>query len=777
MTRTPFIYLCSKPAFVVSIFFCLMQNAFSQQVNIIPYPQSIEKASGEFTITNSTKIVYDSPVSDELKVALAPLILKLQTAAGITLKNVSKRPRKNFIAIEITSRIPRPEGYRLNISPQSIKIEAATTTGVFYAVQSILQLLPVEIESPNLVSNIQLKIPAMVINDAPAFGYRGLMMDVARHYMPYSFLQKLIDLMAMQKMNTLHLHLTDSQGWRFESKKYPKLNSIGAYRKGTPLNYTYDYASMPMDTLYGGYYTQQQLKNLVAYAATRFITIIPEIEMPAHSKSALAAYPQFACLDSTGKAFPYPAQIQDEYCTKDSTFIFLTDILSEVMDVFPSKYIHIAGDEASKVNWKKCPICLKRMKDEHLTSVDELQSYFIKRIEKFVNSKGRSIIGWDEILQGGLAPNATVMSWTGEEGGITAAKMGHKVIMTPGDYCYFDHYQSTDPAEPPAIGGLVTLSTVYNYHPVPAGLTDEQAKLITGAQGNLWTEFVPTPSHAEYMFFPRSIALAEATWNTTKQPYDEFIKRLLPYLKRLDLHNVNYSRHMFDIKMTTAADPLSHQLTAQVDGVPPGFDVYYTSDGSRPGAKAFKYAGPVKITGNEQLNIGVIYNGQLVDAVQKTFTKNIATGKPAILKTPPGSDYNKGGAHAWNNGIMGSDNRYNDDEWLGWNGQDFEGTIDLGASQPINTVTTRFFNKPSDWVYMSVWVSVSVSDDGTNFKEVARRTDLQSDKDGVQTLSFAMWAINARYLKITAKCYGPIEKGKPGEGNAGWLFVDEVKVE
>ncbi|HZY37167.1 MAG TPA: family 20 glycosylhydrolase [Mucilaginibacter sp.] len=770
-------YQCSKVALAILICFCLVQNTFSQQVNIIPYPQSVEKANGEFTITNTTKIVYDQADNKELTVALTPLVLKLQKAGGINLESALQKPRKNFIEIELTSRVPLSEGYHLNIGRKSVKIEAATPAGVFYAVQSLLQLLPVEIESPTIVKNISLKVPAMVIDDAPAFGYRGLMLDVARHYMPYNFLEKMIDLMAMQKMNRLHLHLTDSQGWRFESKKYPKLNTIGAFRKGTAINYSYDYASMPKDTLYGGYYTQEQLKKLVAYAATRFITIIPEIEMPAHSRSALAAYPQFACLDSTGRAFPYPAQIQDEYCTKDSTFIFLTDILGEVMEVFPSHYIHIAGDEASKVNWRTCPICQKRMKDEGLKSVDELQSYFIKRIERFVNSKGRDIIGWDEILEGGLAPNATVMSWTGERGGIDAAKMGHKVIMTPGDYCYLDHYQSTDPAEPLAIGDLLTLPTVYSYHPIPAGLTEEQARLITGAQGNLWTEFVPTASHAEYMFFPRSLALAEDTWTTTKQPYDQFISRLLPYLKRLDLHNVNYSRHMFEIKMTTAADPVSHQLNAEVSGIPAGFDVYYTIDGTRPTAKSLKYDGTIKISGNEHLYVGVIYDDQLVDAVQKVFTKNKATGKPSFLKTPPSKDYNKGGEHAWNNGIMGSDTRYDDGEWLGWNGQDFEGTIDLGASQLINTVTTRFFNKPSDWVYMPEWVSISVSDNGTDFKEIVRRTDLQNDKDGVQALSFAMWAVNARYLRINAKCLNPIEKGKPGEGNPGWLFVDEVKVE
>jgi len=770
-------YQRNKAALMALIFFCLIQNAFSQQVNIIPYPKSVEKANGEFSITSSTKIVYDQADNNELTVALAPLILKLQRAGGINLKSALQKPRKNFIEVELTSRVAQSEGYYLNIDPKSIKIEAATPAGVFYAVQSLLQLLPVEIESPTIIKNISLNIPAMVIDDAPALGYRGLMLDVARHYMPYDFLEKMIDLMAMQKMNTLHLHLTDSQGWRFESKKYPKLNTIGAFRKGTAINYSYDYVSMPKDTLYGGYYTQEQLKKLVAYAATRFITIIPEIEMPAHSRSALAAYPQFACLDSAGKAFPYPAQIQDEYCTKDSTFIFLTDILSEVMEVFPSHYIHIGGDEASKVNWAKCPICQKRMKDEGLKTVDELQSYFIKRIEKFVNSKGRDIIGWDEILQGGLAPNATVMSWTGEQGGIDAAKQGHKVIMTPGDYCYLDHYQSTDPSEPIAIGDLLTLPTVYGYHPIPAGLNEEQARLITGAQGNLWTEFVPTPAHAEYMYFPRSLALAEDTWTNAKQPYDEFISRLLPYLKRLDLHNVNYSRHMFEIKMITTADPVSHQLTATVSGIPAGFDIYYTTDGTRPTAKSLKYNGEIKISGNEHLYIGVVYNDQLVDAIQKVFTQNKATGKTSYLKTPPSKDYNKSGEHGWNNGIMGSDTRYDDGEWLGWNGPDFEGTIDLGASQPINTVTTRFFNKPNDWVYMPEWVSISISDDGTNFKEVARRTDLQNDKDGVQTLSFAMWAVNARYIRINAKCVNPIEKGKQGEGNAGWLFVDEVKVE
>ncbi len=730
---------------------------------------------GEFVITKATRIIYNQQ-DKELAVAISPLVLKFQEAAGIKLKTTGKL-RTHDILVRLTDNITQPEGYHMEISPNSIKIEAGTPTGVFYAVQSLLQLLPTEIESPILVKNVQWKAQAVVIDDAPAFAYRGLMLDVARHFMPYNFLEKMVDLMAMQKMNTLHLHLTDSQGWRFESKKYPKLNTIGAYRKGTAFNTTYDYASRPNDTLYGGYYTQDQLRKLVAYAQSKFITIIPEIEMPAHASAALAAYPEFACLDSTGKAFPYPSQIQNEFCTKDSTFIFLTDILTEVMDVFPSKYIHIAGDEASKENWRKCPICLQRMKDEHLNSVDELQSYFVKRIEKFVNEKGRRIIGWDEILEGGLAPNATVMSWRGEQGGIDAAKLGHQVIMTPGDYCYFDHYQSADSSEPPAFEGLTTLATVYGYHPVPDGLTPEQAKLIIGTQGNLWTESVPTPEHAEYMYFPRAIALAEVAWTVNKQPYDQFLSRLLSYINRLDYYHVNYSRHMFDIQMTTSVDSVTKLVRAQLAGIPNGYDVYYTTDGSHPTVNSLKYTGPITITKDAEINAGVIYKGILVDEVNKTFTINKATGHPSPLVTPANKSYNKGGEHAWNNGILGSDSRFNDGEWLGWSGQDFDGTIDLGTPQYMDTITTRFFNKPSDWVYMPQWVSISVSNNGVDFKEVARQADLQTNKDGSHTLKMGLGHITARYVKVVAKCDGLIPKGSPGEGNQAWLFVDEVKVE
>ena len=758
------------------IFVCPFVAKSQNKLNIIPWPQRVVQGEGFFSFKNNTAIVFNQK-DKSIAIAISPLLTKLKSAAGINLKVSSKPVQDNSVTVNINNKITAAEGYELKVTTDKINIAAKNPAGVFYAIQSLLQLLPVEIESNQQVKNIDWKVPVVSIADAPAFSYRGLMLDVARHYMPYDYIKKLIDLMAMQKMNTLHLHLTDSQGWRFESKKYPKLNSMGAYRKGTPFNTTYDYASRPDDTLYGGYYTQEQLKELVRYASKQYVTIIPEIEMPAHSKSALAAYPNLACLDSTGAPFAYPSQVQDEYCTKDETFTFLTDILTEVMEVFPSKNIHIAGDEAGKANWRKCPLCQKRMKEEKLTSVEELQSYFIKRIEKFVNQKARTVIGWDEILEGGLAPNAIVMSWRGEQGGIEAAKQNHQVVMTPGNYCYFDHYQSEDASEPAAFGGLTTLSKVFSYQPIPSELTEAQGKLVMGAQGNLWTESVPTAQHSEYMYFPRAVALAEVTWSSNRQPYAHFLNRLLSYLQRLDYHNVNYSRHLFEIKIKTAIDAGTNQLMANVEGVPNGFNVFYTTDGSTPTVNSMAYTKPVAVENKNILTVGVIYKGLLVDKAQKYFTMNKATGRPSTVKAPADKSYNSGGEHAWNNGILGNDGRFNDDEWLGWSGQDFEGTIDLQKPTAINKVSARFFNKPNSWVYIPSAVTIFTSDDGVNFKELASKNNFDILKDGVQKTSFETGTVTARYLKIIAKNYGAIPTGNPGEGSPAWLFADEVTVE
>jgi hexosaminidase len=764
--------------------------AAQNDTRIIPLPASVTTGKGNFRFSSSTTLAFKKK-DEALQTALSPLIIKCRQAAGIDLLANKPGPERrrpslikdlpanksSIIEVKIDKTISEPEGYHLIIQPEKISLSAATPVGIFYGVQSLLQLLPDAIEEISLQQGIDWTVPCVTIIDAPRFPYRGIMLDVARHYMPPEFIIKLIDLLAMQKMNRLHLHLTDSQGWRFESKKYPKLTQIGAWRKGTPLNTTYDYDSRPADSLYGGFYTQDQLRVLVQYAATRFITIIPEIEMPAHSKSALAAYPEYACLDSTGKPFAYPAQIQDEYCTKDETFTFLTDILSEVMDVFPSTYIHVAGDEASKVNWRTCPICQKRMKEEGLKNVEQLQSYFITRIEKFVNSRGRSIIGWDEILQGGLAPNATVMSWTGIEGGIKAAQQHHTVIMTPGDYCYLDHYQSDAPGEPVAFGGLTTLSKTYSYDPIPKELTEEEAKYILGAQGNLWTEYVPTPAKAEYMIFPRAIALAEVDWTPqASRNYDHFVARLVQYIKRLDIYKVNYSRHLFDIRLDSRLNNAGETIVS-LSGVSGKYQIHYTVDGSLPTSHSPLYTTPFIIRQSCTLTAAVLADNDILDQLKKSFVLHKATAKKVTLLTPPSKYYNKGGDAAWVNGSLGNDERYNDDDWLGWEGQAFDGTIDFGTETLVSSLHTRFFHKPSAWIWMPRQLTVQVSADGVHFTTVATTNIAVPTQDGAIPVAINWPAASTRWLRIIADPYGLIPSGNTGEGHDAWLFVDEMIVD
>ena len=541
------------------------------------------------------------------------------------------------------------------------------------------------------------------------------------------------------------------------------------------MNTTYDYNSRPADSLYGGYYTQDELKELVKYAAVKFITIIPEIEMPAHAEAALASYPGLACLDSNGNAFPYPQKIQNEFCTKDETFTFLDDILEEVMDVFPSKYIHIAGDEASKENWKKCKYDLQRMQDEKLNNVDELQSYFIKRIEKFVNSKGRSIIGWDEILQGGLAPNATVMSWTGIDGGIKAAREHHNVIMTPEEFCYLDRYQSDAPGEQVAFCCMVTLPKVYSYDPVPAELKDDEKKYIQGAQGNLWTEYIPTPAKAEYMIFPRAAALSEVDWTEpSHKNYEAFTERLIHYLQRLNIYHVNYSKHLFDIKLSTLL--INNNIYAAVGGVSKKYIIHYTLDGTIPTEQSPVYTNPVRVQKSETIIAAVLQNGMVLDQLKKSFYLHKAVGKSITLQTAPDKAYNKGGNNAWVNGCLGNDEQFSDDEWLGWEGKFFEGTIDFGTATTTDSLQTRFFQKSNSWVWVAKKVTVQTSEDGKNFTTIAEKNVSIPLHDGAAPFSISWKKNTSRYLKIIAEPMGKIPAGNTGAGDDAWLFVDEMSV-
>jgi len=512
---------------------------------IIPQPQKVILGNSYFVFSSNTVIVYEN--NETLKQQANLFSRNIEDAFGVkvgtfVIDSENSKTDKIIIRISEGKLNLGNEGYHLDISKKRIVIEANSVKGTYYGIQSLFQLLLLNADLQYSTTS-EINIPTMEIADEPRFAYRGMHLDVGRHIFPPEFVKEYIDLLAYYKFNTFHWHLTEDQGWRIEIKKYPKLTEVGAWRKETLIGHggktPYKYDGKP----YGGYYTQDEIRDIVAYAALRQITIIPEIEMPGHSLAALAAYPELGCTGGPYEVATRWGVFQDIYCTNDTTFEFLENVLLEVMELFPSKYIHIGGDEAPKARWKECPTCQATMAREGLKDEHELQSYFIQRIEKFLNSHGRSIIGWDEILEGGLAPNATVMSWRGTDGGIAAAQQGHDAIMTPGSHCYFDHYQSKLSTEPLAIGGYLPLEKVYSYEPVPELLNDKDILRILGAQGNVWTEYMDTPEQVEYMILPRMAALSEVNWASEKN-WELFQKKIEKHFIIYEHFGYNYCDHL-----------------------------------------------------------------------------------------------------------------------------------------------------------------------------------------------------------------------------------------
>ena len=510
-------------------------------VQIIPQPSSLVNMEGTFSFSSHTRILINSESPDMHKVTTY-LNSRLESLYGMTnVISFSGSAEKKTIFLKINTGLSIPkEAYNLTVSPKGVLLEASSPSGLFYGVQTLLQLMP-----PIKQKLSEVVIPDVVIKDAPRFAWRGLHLDVGRHFMPKEFILKYIDYMAIHKFNTFHWHLTEDQGWRIEIKNYPRLTEIGSVRKETLVGH---YGSKVYDgTSAGGFYTQEEVKEIVAYAADRFITVVPEIEMPGHALAALAAYPELGCTGGPYEVGTTWGVFEDVYCAGNAkTDTFLMNVLKEVIPLFPGEYFHIGGDECPKARWQKCPLCKERMKTEGLRSENELQSVFVQRIEKFLNENGKKLIGWDEILEGGLAPNAAVMSWRGEQGGIAAAKERHFVVMTPGEYCYLDHYQADPRNEPLAIGGFLPLRKIYSYEPVPAALSEADAKYVLGAQGNVWTEYMKTPEQVEYMVYPRAAALAEVVWSPKgPKDFDNFKTRLIRLSKRYDILGINYCKAEF----------------------------------------------------------------------------------------------------------------------------------------------------------------------------------------------------------------------------------------
>ena len=614
--------------------------------SVIPVPLEMEQGTGSFLLSEKTKLYTN------LQGGEAELWENYLKALPVQLKEARMKDRKQMLFLLITPKnhqLPSPESYTLSVTPQQILIRATSGAGLFYGMQTLLQLM-------QPASTGSYSVPSVEIEDTPRFAYRGLMLDVSRHFSTKEFIKKQIDALAYYKINRLHLHLTDAAGWRLEIKKYPLLTEFAAWRTDPTWKQWWNggrkYLRYDEPGASGGYYTQDDIREILEYARQHYITVIPEIEMPSHSEEVLAAYPQLSC---SGE--PYK---NSDFCVgNEETFTFLENVLTEVMELFPSEYIHVGGDEAGKSAWKTCPKCQKRMKDEHLANVDELQSYLIHRIEKFLNNHGRRLLGWDEILQGGIAPNATVMSWRGEEGGIAAVTSGHHAIMTPGAYCYLDSYQDAPYSQPEAIGGYLPLKKVYAYDPVPASLTAEQAKLVYGVQGNLWVEYIPTPEHVEYMIYPRMLALAEVAWSAPeRKSWPDFHTRALSAVA--DLQKKGY--HPFDLSKEIGSRPESLQ--------------------------------PVS---------------------------HLALGKKVTYNSSYSPHYPAQGNTSLTDGIRG-DWTYGDGSWQGFISDNrLNVTIDMEKETPIHSITAAFMQVVGAEVFLPETVIISISDDGINFTELQKQ--------------------------------------------------------
>ena len=728
--------------------------------SIIPKPLSQKIGNGSFIFNNDVAIVSEPKLQEVSN--YFTLYLKDNYNFELSNNNSTKK-----ITFKIDDSINNDEGYELNVSKNDITIKSKHAKGAFYAVQSLIQLLPL----PSDLNSF--KIPCLRIKDQPQFTYRGMHLDVGRHFFSVDFIKKYIDLMARLKMNTFHWHLTEDQGWRIEIKKYPKLQEIAAFRNETLIGHYNDQPHQFDGKPYGGFYTQEQIKEVVAYAKTRQVTIIPEIEMPGHSQAAIAAYPELGCSGKQVEVATKWGVFDEVYCPKESTFKFLEDVIDEVVALFPGKYIHIGGDEAPKTNWKNCEYCQKLIKKEGLKDEHGLQSYFIARMEKYINSKGKQIIGWDEILEGGLAPNATVMSWRGTSGAVQAAKEGHDVILTPGSHCYFDHYQSENENEPLAIGGFLPLEKVYHFNPIPEELSEEESKYVLGAQGNVWTEYMQTEKQVEYMAFPRAIALSEVLWSSPKHKnYSDFIHRLEQYQKRLDQLEVNYANHIYSVKgeLINSKGNLAYQLSTTSSSYP----IYYSTDKSFPSKL---YSTPITLDASMHIKAVVLNSKKtpLGAVFQQKINLHEGVGAKISINKEPHPAYNAGGKNALINGISGNNKRYGDKEWLGFLGEDIIVTIEFDNPKNIKTISTRFYNGKGQWIYAPNEIGFSFYlEDGKTVNDISI---LEEKNNLLVNYSYELKSTAVKKLDIIVKNYGTIPEGKQGAGHKAWTFIDEIIIE
>lgn len=768
----------------LSIISCKQQNA-PNTYSVIPYPNSLVPEEGSFVFNKKTKMICTLSLDSASQEVVRNFSALLNNVAGLKTECIveEEKGEKNIVFFDLDTSIAN-EGYSLDIDPSKIIIKASSAAGFYYAVQSLKQLLPIAVYGDKESDSVEKwEVPCVHIDDAPRFSYRGMHLDVARHFFSVDEVKRYIDLLAMHKLNVFHWHLTDDQGWRIEIKKYPKLTEIGSIRKHTMVEKNFDQYD---NTPYGGYYTQDQIRDIVNYAKERFITIIPEVDLPGHMVAALASYPSLGC---TGG--PYEVQGMwgvhpDVLCAgKEETYEFVTDVLSEVIELFPSRYIHIGGDECPKDRWKKCPLCQARIRklglktDKEHTAEERLQSYFMTRVEKFLNENDRQIIGWDEILEGGAAPNATVMSWRGTDGGVQAAKLRHNVVMTPNTYLYFDYYQSEDTqTEPLAIGSYVPLERVYDFEPVPDTLDNDSKKYILGAQANLWTEYISDFKQVEYMLLPRLDALSEVQWTRPENKnWVNFLDRLQHNIQVYDLKGYNYGKHIFGINPEYRIIPEKHciEVTLRTQGDAP---VYYTLDGTMPTEKSTRYTQPIELTENTDLKAIVVRPGMKTNMFEKEYVFNKATARKITLNSAPNDRYTFKGGQTLVDGMIG-DMGFATGRWIGFSPGDLDAVIDLGETTFISKVELGILFDKDNWIFPSDHISVLVSQDGVKYNGVADTVLVlpdQSVKNDRMIQGVAFDPVNTRYVKIKANSVKSLPAWHGAKGKPGFLFVDEINI-
>lgn len=744
------------------------------QVSIIPEPSKVEVSGGYLDINGAACFV-----SDDVDMMSRDAIDSFLEATSDMCAYTDLR--KNAVLSFVLNPELKPEAYVIDVNRRRATVEASSFNGFLYAIETLKQLLPVEIYTGGTADR---KLPCVRLEDSPRFAYRGMHLDVARHFYGVDQVKKYLDIMAVHKMNTFHWHLTDDQGWRVEIKKYPKLVEIGSIRKETAIGkgwYDVKYDGIP----HGGYYTQEEIREIVRYAGSLGITIIPEIDVPAHMLAAVAAYPELSCTGEQYEVWGRWGVSPNIMCAgKEEAFKFLEDVFLEIIDLFPGKYIHIGGDECPKTRWAECPACQARIRElgyeNDEKGLEYLQGYVTNRVEAFLAEHGRSIIGWDEILAGKISQSATIMSWRGSDGGIAAAKAGHDAIMTPNSYCYFDYYQSRKiQDEPFAIGGFVSVEKVYSFEPYTPDMTPEQREHILGVQANLWTEYIKTPEHLEYMLLPRMSAVSEVQWCAEEnRNYLHFLDKMSHMLEIYHAMGFNYAKHIFEVMPVIGVDTEKGcprvELTTQGNA-----PIYYTLDGTIPTTSSALYTGPVCVADGEVFKAIVDREEMETKVFTQTFSSHKAMGKPIVMNTRPHPLYAVGLPESLVNGVLNESQDAAAGEWMAWYGEPVDVVIDM-KDETCGKVSVRTFVSKWEDMYPPLGLAVYASDDNKTFTELCAEEypiEEETVPDGIKLFDVEFPQASYKYLKVVVKTVPALPQWSERPGKPAYLFVDEIKVE